>query len=110
MVVDVVDVVVEVAVAAAAAVGVVVAVAAGADPKTVRISHLARQTRVTSMPRGKSFAKGELAAMQVSLRRRLLWQLETEDPRAAETELGRYDAEIAGVDSWRPFELGRAGL
>jgi hypothetical protein len=97
----VVVVVVVVVVAAAAGVGVVV-VAAGAelaDPRTVRISHLARQTRVISMPRGKSFAKVELAAMRVSLRRRLLWQLETEDPGAAETELGLYDAEIAGVDS-----------
>lgn len=92
----VVAVVVEVA---AAAVGVVVVVAAGADPRTGRISHLARQTRATWMPRGKSFATVELAATRVSLRRRLLWPLEKEDPRAAETELGRYDAEIAGVDS-----------
>lgn len=95
-------VVVEVAAAAAAAdVGavVVVVVAAGVDPRTVRISHLARQTRATWMPRGKSFATVELAATRVSLRRRLLWQLETEDLRAAETELGRYDAEIAGADS-----------
>ena len=87
-------------IAAAADVGVVVVVvAAGVDPRTVRISHLARQTRATWMPRGKSFATVGLAATRVSLRTRLLWQLETEDPRAAETELGRYDAEIAGVDS-----------
>ena len=85
---------------AAAAVGVVVVVvAACADPRAGRISHLARQTRATWMPRGKSFATVGLAATRVSLRTRLLWQLETEDPRAAETELGRYDAEIAGVDS-----------
>jgi hypothetical protein len=65
-------VVVAVVVAAAAVVG-----AELADPRMARTSPLALQTRVISMPRGKSFAKVELAATQVSLRTRLLWRLET---------------------------------
>jgi len=47
----------------------------------------------------KSFAMAEWAATQVSLRIRLLWQLETWDLRLEEAGLGLDDGETVGVDS-----------
>ena len=73
----VVGLVVVVAVAVVVVAAAAVAGAELADLRMARTSHLALQTRVISMPRGKSFAKVELAATQVSLRTRLLWRLET---------------------------------
>ena len=47
----------------------------------------------------KSFVTVEWAATQVSLRIRLLWQLETWDLQAGEAELGLDAVETVGVDS-----------
>ena len=82
------------------AVVAVAGVAAGAelaDPRTVRKSHLARQSLVISMSKGTNFVTVELAATRARLKTHLPWPLETWDLRAAEAGPGLHDAETVVV-------------
>ena len=64
------------------------AVAELADPRKVRISHLAWQSPVTWMSTEKRFATAELAATQANFEKHLLWRLEM------------WDLQIVGVEPW----------
>ena len=77
----------------------VAAVAELADPRMVRTSHLAWQNLAILKLMEKSFETAEWAATRVSLRKRLLWRLETWDLQPGGAELGLDDAETVDVDA-----------
>ena len=77
----------------------VAVVAELADPRMVRTYHLAWQSLGILMSTETSFEKVESVATRVSLRRRLLWRLETWDLQAGGAEQELDDAETVGFDA-----------